>query len=353
MLRNGSKIPRHKYVDIIPNRHDRTKYFSFFRRDGVRIPLTSFGLVGSDTWLAAYADCLRGKRPAPKRIASSVKPGTFEHWINVYTSSAEWAVFKKKQNRITSFKRIREIGLGDDNIAACTRDELGEIVGNLAQKKRGAARDLIAAFGAIYRTAGIANPLAGYKKPPPANPAGHYSWDESEVEQYRQHHPLGTTARLALEILLNTALRCSDACRVGPGTDTLTRDGDIKLIQQKLERFGERAEVVIPIHPRLRQALDAMRVPGMRVWLCKERGQPFTANELSAAFGGWCDEAGLPRRCRAHGLRKACATRLLDAGVPVADAAALTGHTDLRVLMFYARKRDKKLGAKRSVAALA
>jgi integrase/recombinase XerD len=353
MLRNGSKIPRHKYVDIIPNRHDRTKYFSFFRRDGVRIPLTSFGPVGSDSWLAAYADCLRGKRPAPKRIASSVKPGTFEHWINVYTSSAEFAVFKKQQNRITSFKRIREIGLGDIDAAACTRDELGKVVGELAREKPGAAIDLLAAFGAIYRTANLPNPLAGYKKPPRANPAGHYSWEESEVEQYRKHHPLGTTARLALEIMLNTALRCSDACRVGPGTDTLTRDGDIKLVQQKLERFGERAEVVIPIHPRLREAIDRMKVPGLRTWLRKERGQPFTANELSAAFGGWCDEARLPRRCRAHGLRKLCATRLIDAGVPVADAAALTGHLTMDELLFYALKRDKRLGAKRSVATIA
>jgi integrase len=353
MRRNGSNKPKYKYVDVIPNRHDPKTYFSFFRRDGKRIPLTTFGLIGSDAWLAAYAECLRGQRPEPKRTASTVKLGTFEHWINVYMASAEFAVFKHKTNRTTSFKRIREIGLGDVEIAKCTRDELGTIINELAREKPGAAKDLLVAFGAIYRTANLANPLAGFKKPKPVDPDGRHSWEESEIEQYRKRHPLGTTARLALEIMLNTALRCSDACRVGPGTKTLSPDGDIKLIQQKLERFGNRAEVVIPVHPRLREALDAMKVPGIKTWLVNQRGKPFSADDLSATFARWCDEADLPKKCRAHGLRKACATRLIDAGVTPADAAALTGHIDLAELMFYAMKRDKRLGAKRSIAAMA
>jgi integrase len=53
-----------------------------------------------------------------------------------------------------------------------------------------------------------------------------------------------------------------------------------------------------------------------------------------------------------HGLRKAYACRLIDAGVGVADAAAITGHLDLKELMEYAAARDKRIGAARGIAAL-
>jgi hypothetical protein len=45
---------------------------------------------------------------------------------------------------------------------------------------------------------------------------GHMTWLEPQVEQYRQRHPLGTTARLALELLLNIAARRYDAHEIGP-----------------------------------------------------------------------------------------------------------------------------------------
>ena len=48
-------------------------------------------------------------------------------------------------------------------------------------------------------------------------------------------------------------------------------------------------------------------------FLIAEFGRPFTP----AGFGNWlharCDEAGL-NHCSAHGLRKACATALAEAG---------------------------------------
>jgi hypothetical protein len=37
--------------------------------------------------------------------------------------------------------------------------------------------------------------------------AGHATWTDEEVEQYRARHPLGTMARLALELMLNLASR--------------------------------------------------------------------------------------------------------------------------------------------------
>src|SRR5262249_50768124 len=44
---------------------------------------------------------------------------------------------------------------------------------------------------------------------------GHATWNDTEIEQFRSHHPLGTKARLALELLLTIATRRGDAIALG------------------------------------------------------------------------------------------------------------------------------------------
>ena len=65
----------------------------------------------------------------------------------------------------------------------------------------------------------------------------------------------------------------------------------------------------------------------------------------------WCNEAGLPH-CTFHGLRKAAATRLIDAGCDVVEAAAITGHASLKELQRYIETRDRKKAARRAMAKL-
>ncbi len=58
-------------------------------------------------------------------------------------------------------------------------------------------------------------------------------------------------------------------------------------------------------------------------------GKSFTA----AGFGNWsrrcCDDAHLPH-CSSHGLRKAAARRLAEAGTSANHIAAVTGHLSLK-----------------------
>jgi hypothetical protein len=42
-------------------------------------------------------------------------------------------------------------------------------------------------------------------------------WTETEVAIYRNHHPLGSMARLAIELLIGTMMRSSDIVALGPG----------------------------------------------------------------------------------------------------------------------------------------
>lgn len=48
----------------------------------------------------------------------------------------------------------------------------------------------------------------------------------------------------------------------------------------------------------------------------------------------WTDEAKLPH-CSAHGLRKACARRLAEAGASAHEIGSITGHKTLALVQLY------------------
>jgi Phage integrase family len=52
-------------------------------------------------------------------------------------------------------------------------------------------------------------------------------------------------------------------------------------------------------------------------------------------------EAGLPDRCKPHGLRKAAARRLAEAGCSASEIAAITGHKTLAEVERYTRAADQ------------
>jgi len=62
--------------------------------------------------------------------------------------------------------------------------------------------------------------------------------------------------------------------------------------------------------------------------------------------------AGLPDRCVLHGLRKAAARRLAEAGCTEKEIAAVTGHTTLKEVARYTRAADQNRLAAGAVAKL-
>jgi hypothetical protein len=73
-------------------------------------------------------------------------------------------------------------------------------------------------------------------------------------------------------------------------------------------KVGRRAEGAkkreLPILPELRVLIDATTC-GLFTYLVTSFGKPFTANGFGNRFRKWCNEAGLPPECSAHGCRKA------------------------------------------------
>jgi integrase/recombinase XerD len=158
---------------------------------------------------------------------------------------------------------------------------------------------------------------------------GHMTWLEPQIAQYRERHPLGTMARLAIEPLLNIAARRHDAHDLGQQHIRTDAKGQRKLAWRPHKTLRTTGKLLsIKIMPTLQEAIDATpktaRADGVLTFLVTDYGKPFAS---AAAFGNkfadWCDQAGLmPELCddgrtrnyRAHGLRKAALRAAAHAG---------------------------------------
>jgi integrase len=181
---------------------------------------------------------------------------------------------------------------------------------------------------------------------------GFHRWTDAEVARFEERHAVGTKARLALALGLYTGQARQDVALMGE--QHITHDpeygGEVLNWVRKKTEDKTGLELTIPVHPELRRIIDA--TPSAHLtFLVNELGAPFTA----AYFGEWfrdrCDEAGLPQ-CSFHGLRKAAATRLVDAGCDVVEAAAITGHASLKELQRYIETRDRKKAAHHAMTKL-
>jgi integrase len=170
--------------------------------------------------------------------------------------------------------------------------------------------------------------------------AGHHSWTDAEIAQFERHHPVGSRARLALALLVHTGQRRGDVIRMGPQHD---RDGALHVKQEKTG-----AELIIPIHPEL-AAVIAATPSGHLTFLTTRFGRPFEGSGFSHWFRDACDQAGLPH-CSPHGLRKAAARRLAEAGCTAHEIGAITGHASLAELVRYTRAADQRRLAEAAMA---
>ena len=182
------------------------------------------------------------------------------------------------------------------------------------------------------------NPATGVKKYR-SRGEGFHTWSEDEIAQFEDRH----RNRFA-----HAACLCSSVVH---GTTSLRR-GANGLAACARRRLAVRQEktgtaLLIPVHPELATALASVPRTNL-TFLMTEKGAPFT----SAGFGNWfrdqCDLAGLPQ-CTAHGLRKAAATRLANAGCSSDQIKAITGHKSLSEVAHYTRAADQQRLARQAL----
>jgi integrase len=191
------------------------------------------------------------------------------------------------------------------------------------------------------------DPTIGVKRPK-AKTDGYQTWSEAEIARFEAHHPIGTKARLAFSLLLNTGQRRGDVVLMGPQhlqPSSEWPDGVLVFSQGKTK-----TPLVIPVHPQLREVIEATP-SGHLSFLVTHQGQPYVA----AGFGNWfreqCDAAGCPD-VAAHGLRKATATRLADLGCSDKMIASILGHRSSAVVNVYTRGADQRRLAREAMRRL-
>jgi integrase len=184
------------------------------------------------------------------------------------------------------------------------------------------------------------DPTEGVKRPKITGD-GYLTWDEHHIAAYRARHAIGTRARLAFELLLNTAQRRGDVVRM-----IRPRDGVIRVTQQKT---GTKLE--IPVHPELQAVIDA--TPSDHVTLLATSfDKSFTSAGFGNLFRDWCQEAGLPDGYSAHGLRKAACRRLAEAGCSANQIMSISGHRSLGEAEKYVRAAEQARLARSAMASV-
>ena len=357
------KVKLPKYVNgFFDQRLGRARYI-------LRVPgqktVTLPGLLWSPQMMATIEAALAGQPlPMPGAVAigaSRTLPGTLnEAIVKFYDSSTFTQLGRAHQMRhrqvLEKFRQVKtadNVTRGERALHTLTYDRLSKMLAEIESPN--GQRHLLNGLRALLKFAKATqliaiDPCDGLKAKRRPKTGGFKVWEEEDIAKYRAHHALGTMPRLALEIMLNTGLRRSDAHRLGRQH---VRDGVLTITPQKTSTVTG-VTVVMPMHPDLVEAIASMPPvtvqPTPLTYLLTSHGKAFTVAGFGKWFGEQCKAAGCD--VRAHGLRKAICRRLVRVGMTPHQIAAITGHTDLREIELYAREFDREQAARQAMAGL-
>jgi integrase len=333
---------RPRGVSCYRDRHG--KLWWKFRARGLPSATTK-ALFGSAEWWTWYNGAASGERAPKGAGAERTKAGTLNALVVAYYTSADWQLLSKSTQAtyrgiIDRFRAEH----GDKPYAKIESHHVRTILDARAGTPA-AANNLLKVLRALMRFAldrnlMKADPTVGVR-PLRYRTEGFHTWSEEEIAIFDARWPLGSQERLAKDLLLYTAQRSSDVRVMGLQH---VRGGIVKVRQQKTG-----ATLEIPLHAALRASLDA-RPTNQLTFITTPTGEPYTP----AGFGNWFSEAarkaGLPVGVSAHGLRKAAARRLAEAGCTASEIAAMTGHRTLKEVSRYTRAADQRSMATAAIA---
>lgn len=161
---------------------------------------------------------------------------------------------------------------------------------------------------------------------------GYHTLTEDEISQFRDHWPIGTKARAALEIGLWTWARKGDVNTFGPGH---LKGEKVKYTQAKTGKT-----LWLPAAPQMIAAIRALPAIGTKTFIVTEFGEPFTAAGFGNKMREWFDAAGLPH-CSSHGVRKAGARRAAEIGATNQQLKAVGGWSGDKEVATYTADADQ------------
>ena len=294
--------------------------------------------------MAAYRAALFGDRtPATETSITGLPDERIEFLIGAYIASPSWKNLSSatQRQRRNIFDRLRGVAgsVKPSDITTTDikrrRDELGP----------GAAKHFVQTMRGLYQWAkeqGYVDhdPTEGVKVSRPKTD-GFATWDEADIAAYREKWTVGTRERLWLEILLHTGLRRGDACLLGH------RHVNAGVIELCAAKTG--TAIVLPLAPVLADIIAASPI-GTETFIATIHGKPMSKEFFGNLFREACNKAGVTKS--AHGLRKAAAVRLAEAGATVPELCAVFGWSDSKMAMHYCRESDRKRLARNAMERL-
>jgi len=283
--------------------------------------------IGSPEFKEEYRAALTHDKVTSKKVN---KAGSMAVLIELYYKSPEYVVLADitKDNYRGILEKFRAEH-GDKRASLLKRQHVKEIKAKLVATKTRANR-LISVLAMVLDIAVDlewiqSNPARGIK-PFKIKTQGWYSWTDNDIETFETAYKSGSKERLAFALLFYTLCRRSDVVKMGRQHIS---GGRIKYTQQKTG-----AVVDVRIHAALQKEINLISHDHL-TFLLTALDRPFTVYTYADWFKTACEKAGLPK-CSSHGLRKAGARRMAEAGMTPHQIQAVTGHRTLKEVQLYA-----------------
>jgi integrase len=161
-------------------------------------------------------------------------------------------------------------------------------------------------------------------------------WNDEERVTFCRHAVAEGRASIALAVMLGwcTGQRPADILNMPRSAD---RGRHIALRQAKTGK-----EMLIPVLPELRQAIDAApKADAVQLVVSEVTGRAYQESDFQHWFAWIRQQAGLPKDLRFVDLRRTVATALGRAGCTDDEIRAITGHKTRAVVAVYVRPDDR------------
>jgi integrase len=323
------------WVSEYRDRHGKPRYR--FRRKGFAT-YNFKAAPGTEAFRQEYKSCLDGLAAEPLSPgAGRATPGTFDDLIVRYYRSPDFQDPSERTRVVyrgvierwrAKYGKGKVRDLEPRHVSAMMQEMMPHrTAANMLRKRLRALMQF-----AIREGMAAANPTLAVR-PFRIKSEGFHTWTEDEIARYESRHPIGSKARLALNLMLWTGQRPGDARLMGPGH---IRSKRLVVTQEKTG-----TTVSVPILAPLAEAILATR-SGAMVFLISEHGRPYSRKGFGNKMRQWCDEAGL-KQCSAHGLRKAASRRFAEAGCSNQEIKSWTGHASDSEVARYTAAADREI----------
>lgn len=360
-----------KYVNTFIDRHGRERsYFRYPKKKAVKL----IGKPGSPEFMAQYNLALKHV-PGLAPLAEVTTTGTgLRTWNSLMLDFMKVGTGKQSA-QATRDKARRQLAIfckefGHRSISGTKVDKIEEWFANYHDRP-GQHNNLLKAIRpmiklALRREWLAKDPTLGIEL---LEIGSHHTWNETEIAQYEKRYKVGTRERTAFALFLFTGQRGIDiaAMRWPEYQEWTDKEGNrqASLTVQQEKGADAKHDRTLTIHcdQDLIAVLDAWKETCRREKLpidihqhilVNAYHQPFKAKTLQNWMARVFDGAKLPDRCVSHGLRKAAARRLAEAGCTPHEIMSVTGHKTLSEVQRYcdaAKQATLSEGAARKMRA--